>query len=334
MKNSLDLLRLVAATLVLYSHQYVLLGFPEPSFLGMTTFGGAGVSIFFFLSGFLVWSSWVRDSDIKRFFIRRSLRIFPGLWLVVFITVFFFGPALSNFSLTDYFTSTETWRYLSTAVLLVRKGLPGVLNGNPFPQAINGSLWTLPIEFLCYLTVAVVGSVQLAQKNWLLGGCLCLVALGATLGPAMVGERFIPHFEMVAFFWWGAWYGHLSRNLSTHSKWDWVLSVLALLVFLTLGSRGVERTSMLLFAGGLVIIARKVSIGAPLTDRLGDLSYGMYIFAFPVQQAFIQLAHDRNWAFETYLASSFLVTAGLAYASWHCIEKRVLLFKPSVKDQA
>ena len=68
---------------------------------------------------------------------------------------------------------------------------------------------------------------------------------------------------------------------------------------------------MLLFAGGLVIIARKVSIGAPLTDRLGDLSYGMYIFAFPVQQSFIQLSHDRNWAFETYLASSFLVTAGL-----------------------
>lgn len=82
-RNSLDLLRLVAATLVLFSHQYALLGQPEPSFFGWTSFGGARVTIFFFLSGVLVWSSWARDPDRWLLFVRRALRIFPALWVVV-----------------------------------------------------------------------------------------------------------------------------------------------------------------------------------------------------------------------------------------------------------
>lgn len=71
-KNSVELLRLVAATFVLFSHQYALLGQPEPSFFGWTSFGGAGVTVFFFLSGVLVWSSWARDPDRGRFFVRRA----------------------------------------------------------------------------------------------------------------------------------------------------------------------------------------------------------------------------------------------------------------------
>ena len=149
-KNSLDLLRLVAATLVLYSHQHVLTGLAEPSFFGWNTFGGAGVTIFFFLSGLLVWSSWERDPDARRFFMRRSLRIFPALWVVVLASVFLLGPALSSLSVPEYFSASATWRYLSTAILVVHNFLPGVFIDNPYPLAVNGSLWTLPVEFLCY----------------------------------------------------------------------------------------------------------------------------------------------------------------------------------------
>lgn len=145
-KNSLDLLRLVAAALVLYSHQYALLGLPEPSFFGWTTFGGAGVSIFFFLSGMLVWSSWALDPDLQRFFVRRSLRISPALWVVVSCSVFLLGPVFSTLRGPDYFAAPETWRYLSTALLVGRHTLPGVFSDHPFPLAVKGSLWTLPVE--------------------------------------------------------------------------------------------------------------------------------------------------------------------------------------------
>jgi peptidoglycan/LPS O-acetylase OafA/YrhL len=279
----------------------------------------------------LVWSSWARDPDVKRFFIRRSLRIFPGLWVAVFLTAFLLGPTLSRLAMADYFSSTVSWRYLSTAVLLVRHVLPGVFVDNPYPNAVNGSLWTLPVEFMCYVSVAAVGSMYFVKKQWLLGFFVCLVVLGAAFGPGLAGERFTAHFEMVAFFWWGVWLGYLSGNDSVNRVWSWMLTALAFLMFYSLGSRGADRTAMVLFAGGAVIFSNRVAFGARLTDRLGDLSYGMYIFAFPVQQILIESGRGRGWPFGMYLGMSFFVTAGLAYLSWHLIEKRALRFKPKAK---
>ena len=330
-KNSLDLLRLVAAALVLYSHQHVLLGMIEPVFFGWSTFGGAGVSIFFFLSGMLVWSSWARDSDVKRFFLRRSLRIFPGLWLVVCGAVFLLGPALSSLTLMDYFKSPDTWWYLSTSFLWLQYQLPGVFVENFYSYVINGSLWTLPAEFLCYVSVAVAGSIAWFRKEVVLGVGLCLTAIAAAWGPEIAGPRFIAHFEMSSFFWWGVWYGYVSTDDGSGRKGAWLVTTLALVVFFVLGSRGQERTALMLFAASLVLMAQRVSWGAWLTDRLGDLSYGMYIFAFPVQQALVELGRGRGWPFGWYLGMSFFVTAVLAYLSWHIVEKRALRFKPKVK---
>lgn len=328
-KNSFDLLRLFAATLVLYSHQHSLLGLSEPDFFGWTTLGGIGVSIFFYLSGLLVWSSWARDPDLWRFFVRRSLRIFPALWVVVFVTVVILGPALSKSALTDYFVSPETWRYVSTALLIIRRGLPGVFADNPFPDAINGSLWTLPVEFLCYVSVAAIGGLTLIKRNWLMGWCLVFAVLTATFGPQWMGARFALHFEMVAFFWWGVMYGYV-RSRPVHEYKGWMLLVCSvLIVFWCLGPHGVERTYVLLLAAALVVIAQLTPWGSLLTDRLGDLSYGMYIFAFPVQQFIVEMGRSRDWAFSTHLTLSFFLTSVLAYVSWHVIEKRALRFKPS-----
>lgn len=327
-KNSFDLLRLFAAALVLYSHQYALLGLAEPELFGWTTLGGVGVSIFFFLSGLLVWSSWARDPDLKRFFVRRSLRIFPALWLVVLLSVLVLGPLLSKFFVSDYFTSSETWRYLSTALLVVRWGVPGVFSENPYPAVINGSLWTLPVEFFCYVSVALIGWLALGRKNWLMAMSLFIAVLAAAFGQLVLGSRFVSHLEMVAFFWWGVVYGYVSeRPRSEYLGWAVSLG-LVFLAFLLLGLRGTERAGMLVVAAAMVITAQRTSLGSRLTDHLGDLSYGMYIFAFPVQQIVVEQGRGRGWTFATYLCLSFLVTSALAYVSWHALEKRVLLFKP------
>lgn len=330
-KNSFDLLRLFAAALVLYSHQHALLGLVEPMLFEWTTLGGVGVSIFFFLSGFLVWSSWARDPDLKRFFIRRSLRIFPALWFVVLLTVLVVGVLLSKLSAPDYFASSETWRYLSTALLVIRRELPGVFADNPYPLAVNGSLWTLPVEFLCYVCVALIGSIGLVQRNWLMALSLGLAILAAAFGSQLLGTRFVPHLEMVAIFWWGVMYGFVrGRTVFEYRQWAVWIGVF-FVAFLLLGSRGVERTGTLVFAAALVMAAQRVSWGSVVTDRLGDLSYGMYILAFPVQQIVVALGSRRDWNFATLLGVSFLVTSVLAYASWHLLEKRALLFKPKRK---
>ena len=165
-KNSFDLLRLVAAALVLYSHQHALLGLAEPMLFNWTTLGGFGVAIFFFLSGFLVWSSWARDPDLKRFFIRRSLRIFPALWLAVLLTVLVVGVASSQLSTSDYFASSETWRYLSTGLLVVRQGLPSVFTDNPYPFAVEIYIYSGTVELpTCFRTSPFGVSRKPCQKS-------------------------------------------------------------------------------------------------------------------------------------------------------------------------
>jgi peptidoglycan/LPS O-acetylase OafA/YrhL len=243
-------------------------------------------------------------------------------------SVLVFGPILSALSVSGYFASSETWGYLSTALLVIRRGLPGVFSDNPYPFAVNGSLWTLPVEFLCYVSVAMVGSIYPVWRNWSMALSLGLVVLAAAFGSLLLGARFISHFEMVAFFWWGVMYGFLRNQPGPNFKHLMVVVGVALTAFLLLGSRGIERTGTLVLAAALIAVAQRVSWGAWVTDRLGDLSYGMYIFAFPVQQMVAQLGTPRGWGFATHLCLSFGVTSVLAYLSWHLLEKRVLIFKP------
>jgi peptidoglycan/LPS O-acetylase OafA/YrhL len=333
-KNSLDLLRLVAATMVLYSHQYVLLGSPDPSFLGWTTFGGAGVTIFFFLSGMLVWSSWDRDADWRRFFHRRSLRIFPALWVTVLLAVFLLGPFASSLRWQDYFGASQTWRYFTTAFLANQHNLPGVFLENAYPGVVNGSLWTLPVEFLCYVSVALVGSFRRAPKEVMIAVNLLIVVALTSFGPLLTGARFSPHFEMIAVFWWGVWYGYCvqgPRHVKRDSRLAWALAALAFLGFALLGERGFERMAMLVCAASLVHIARRFAAGARLTDPVGDLSYGMYIFAFPVQQLVAYWGRGQSWSWAAHFGLSLMGTSLLAYASWHLVESRALRYKPKTE---
>ncbi len=335
-KNSLDTLRLVAAAMVLYSHQYALLGLPEPLFTPWNSFGDVGVALFFFLSGCLVWSSWARDPNVNRFFQRRSLRVVPALWVLCLVSVFVLGPLLSVLPVGMYFGSVETWRYLGTALLVSSKTLPGLFAENAIPFVVNGSLWTLPVEFLCYVTVAMVGLVAMgwAAARFSTGTvqavCVLAVVVLASYGPRWAGPHFVPHLEMLALFWFGVFYGH---SVSTpKNPVAWVIGSVALLAYALLGPRSMERMVMLVCAALLVHGARNTTVGARLTEPLGDLSYGVYIFAFPVQQIGVHFGQGLGWSVGTYLCTSAAVTVVLAYLSWHGVEKQALRFKPTSRS--
>jgi peptidoglycan/LPS O-acetylase OafA/YrhL len=333
--NALDLLRLAAALLVLYSHQHAVMGLAEPTLAGLQTLGGVGVTVFFFLSGMLVAGSWVRDPHAGRFFARRALRIFPGLFLVVLLSVAVLGPLLTELDAAQYWRSSETWRYLQTALLQVRYTLPGVFAHNIYPLAVNGSLWTLPLEFMCYVSVAGVGLVLLrvggnARVQSVLGLWGAVVLL--EFGPQWMGSAYRLYFEMAAVFWWGAVYGAWRQlgwmeTLRQSPKFC-VACGLALQGFVMLGQRGGDRLAVLLLAACLVHMALRSRVGTQWMPRLGDLSYGVYIFAFPVQQWVSLHGSAHGWGFGLQLAVVTGFTLVLAYASWHGIEKRALRFKP------
>jgi peptidoglycan/LPS O-acetylase OafA/YrhL len=279
----------------------------------------------------LVWSSWARDSNVRRFFQRRCLRIFPALWLVVILSIGILGPVLTTVSLAEYFSAADTWRYLTTAILIPRNVLPGVFETNPFPHVINGSLWTLPVEFLCYITVAAAGLLREKQKGFPLGLVLVMTVLLATYAPLLVGARFSPHFEMLAIFWWGALYAYFTAGpwrALKNKQWELLALAIALLIFALLGPRSAERLAITLFAMAAVFLAQRTDLGARLTDRIGDLSYGIYIYAFPVQQLVVYwLGASGKSLAEMFLASS-VITLALAYLSWHLVERQALRFKP------
>lgn len=327
--NSLDALRLGAAMLVLYSHQHAILGLPEPSFLGWNTWGGAGVSIFFVLSGFLVWTSWLRDPRVAPFLVRRALRIFPALWVVVALSVVMLGPWASHLSTQSYFHHPLTLRYLENMVLSVVYSLPGVFHANALPGIVNGSLWSLPVEFACYLVLAAAGWVFLHTRVrvGIALACLWGLAIGvASFGPRIWGSVYATHCEMVAFFMAGVLYGHLRQ--APFGSNQLLLVVAGLAAFAVLGDRGLERTGMLMAALILVHGATAWAGWAGLGVRMGDLSYGVYIYAFPVQQAVAHWAQGKNWSFLLMLGLSSGLTLLLAYLSWHGVEKRALAYKP------
>lgn len=155
--NNLNIIRFIAAILVIYCHSFPFTyGQGHGDWLadftrGQINLGGIAVSVFFFYGGFLICKSLDRLQNGKKFFVARIKRIFPPLIVVVIASAFIMGPILTTLSLKEYFTDIGTYKYLLNAILLPVHTLPGVFENNVYGAAVNGSLWTLPIEFLCYI---------------------------------------------------------------------------------------------------------------------------------------------------------------------------------------
>lgn len=165
--NNFDFLRIAAAFLVLISHQYALNGLPEPSVFNMSL-GTFGVLIFFSISGFLVSQSWRQDPHVGRFLVKRFLRIWPGLAVVTLIAAFVLGPMVSSLEWRAYFLQPELLDFLrNLKVVTIRYVLPGVFEENIHPKAVNGSLWTIPLEVRCYFVLLFIGMIGLMKKPFL-----------------------------------------------------------------------------------------------------------------------------------------------------------------------
>lgn len=153
--NLFDLLRLIAAILVIYGHSYPLLGLIPPDFITrifpFVDSGAFVVYIFFTISGFLNAKS-VAKNKATVFYINRSLRIFPGLIVALIFAALLIGPLCTTLPLERYVASPQIWKYIaSNSVLSPNYALPGVFGDNLYKTAVNGSLWTLPTEFVLYL---------------------------------------------------------------------------------------------------------------------------------------------------------------------------------------
>ena len=337
--NCFDFLRVFSALAVLYSHSFALIGRPEPQPIAGQSFGSLAVAIFFAISGFLICQSWVRDPSPWRFAGRRALRILPGLLVVVLFTAFLVGPIFTTLSWQAYFGTNAAWSYIPrTFLFLAVPPLPGLFDANPYPTVNNGSLWTLRYEILMYAWLAVVGT--LLPKAHLKAACNLSFFGFAILWTALLFLDDIP--LKVPFIW----------RLGTELYLDRIASLGAYLFagcclhlyfnkirFSLLGAGLLIALTATVSNNNLVMPILWIAIpyaaitfayqGPTFFQKLSgfDYSYGIYIYAFPVQQVLVQIIPNskENW-FVTF-AASILITALLAAASWHLVERPCLGLK-------
>jgi peptidoglycan/LPS O-acetylase OafA/YrhL len=328
-KNNLDVVRIAAAGMVLYSHSYTLLGLREPLFLSWLPLGPLGVYIFFTISGYLVSESWDRDSNLLRFLYRRLLRIIPGLVACTLLTVLVLGPLFTSLSLKSYFTNPHTSGYLQNIALHIVYYLPGVFEHNRIPNAVNGSIWSLPVEFLMYIVVAFVGILH--SSRWVMASLAIISAVVSLLWAQVTQEMMVVYnFDLRQVFLCGTyfWVGACIQKFELKRYLTLSVAMLALFAMLSLE----PWTQYLSWASWLLLPIVVLSFGfaySPWLNRLtstGDYSYGIYIYAFPIQQTVVYLW--PNISIGPYISICLAVTLVLAMLSWHLVERRALLLKP------
>lgn len=286
------------------------------------TLGQHAVHVFFILSGLLVTASLCRSQGPVPFLLGRAFRIFPGLIVCAMLTAFVLGPVMSICATTDYLTDAGAAQYAIKTILLEtgRAELPGVFVGNPLPGEINNSVWTLKYEVLCYgalALAAVAGLLTTQHRNIAVLGAVIL-GLGATFlldglipanTPADVLRRFALCFALGTFAYF--------------AKDRLVIGVPAL-VALGLAAYQAAGTKLSVpFTLGFeaYLVLWLASFGHARLARLTakhDLSYGVYLYGWPISQSLLQLfpQMEAGWlAFVT-----LLLVLPVAALSWHLVE--------------
>lgn len=282
---------------------------------------------FFALSGFLVAGSLLRTRSLIGFMTLRILRIVPALSVEVFISAFALGISLTTKDVYQYFRDPVLHAYFLNSIGWIHFKLPGLFLENPYPDVVNLSLWTVPSELKCYV------------------GLMALAAIGVTWRPRWFLLVFV--LANIALPLHAAWVGHLQKVLHPPAGRVLVLCFLAgVSIYLM---RSYIKLNILFFAGACLASAiflmrvdtvylvpfpiayLTVYLGLMEAPKLpifsgGDYSYGIYLYAFPVQQAFVYLfpAYRFWWLNVLFALPTSVVCAML---SWNLIERPMLRHK-------
>lgn len=321
--SGFDYLRLGLASAVLFWHSFRVTDVS----IGYESWWGPLVRLilpmFFALSGFLVAGSLLRVRSMREFLILRTLRIMPALWVVVAVSVLGIGLAFTTLPAGDYLAHPQTRDYFWNLVARTRYLLPGVFRDNPV-EVINASLWTIRYEIQAYILIVVLWIVGAIKRPRLL---LPLVLVGQLLAPAIDLISTVPvreagpvsGYTLIVSFTFGTVLFVCRDLVPARNSWGIASGVLALALLSTHASGYFAGPAAAYFTVwlGLKNPQRNFVVAS------ADISYGIYLWAYPIQQAVVQLFPGARiwWA---NAAISFAITVVIATLSWHFVEKPVL----------
>ncbi|MCP1301121.1 acyltransferase [Chryseobacterium sp. S0630] len=333
--NNFDFLRLIFASFVVISHSYALSGAPHGDLLSQLTngqmeFSYLGVHGFFIISGYLIFKSLLRCKGLPDFYWKRLLRLFPALLVVLFLTVLL-APAVYE-STVPYLQNKSVYTYIPQNITLFfrQKGIDGVFENNPYKHSINGSLWTICYEFSMYVMVSLLFFIR--EKTFVKTVVILLFISSFLLslfhpyflhGLFMKMELGSNHFYNLMCFFVG---GMIMTYLNTNKRTENILIILSFAVLIASVYLNINQYTCYITLPLLVILLGKSSTRYlnKVGDTIGDTSYGIYIYSFPIQQTLMYFFKlDTAMLFIISLPLSIL----LGYVSWHLIEKKALEYK-------
>ncbi|APW37492.1 hypothetical protein RD110_10065 [Rhodoferax koreense] len=283
--------------------------------------------MFFALSGFLITSSLSRTPSIKKFLWLRFIRIYPALTVEVILSALILGLLATSFSIRQYFSDPAFYRYLLNILGWIHYELPGVFLENPLPNLVNTSLWTVPFELECYIALTLLALFGLRKwPGWFLVTftLLCLIkTVVAIYIPITAGSSANVNGRHLVLFFIAGVLININREKIPFSGALAILSTLLGALFLY--------NYQFIYLAPFPVAYLTIWLGLQRPKRIpyvmdGDYSYGIYLYAAPIQQAV--------WHFtvfgKTYVGNvilSIILTSIFAVFSWHAIEKPMLRFK-------
>ena len=337
--NGFDGLRVIAAWLVLFNHSYPLTGANSvdvlTQILRIDTSGGLAVCIFFVISGYLVTISLEHSESVLDFCKKRCLRIYPGLLGLIVFTIFLMGPVATKKDILEYFRDPATWQYFKTfSGFTIKYDLPGVFADNP-ASGVNGSLWSLAIELRCYIVLALIGFLPFGMRVKSTLILFFLFSAFVARPPVDAGNVDQKYLGLSYYY---AKYGLVFAIGMFVAAWKEIFDLKReyILFFVLLLGLSFSLTwpdiaiSSAVYCVSVALITLWIGLNfqilTSVTKRIGDISYGIYLYAFPVQQLLTSYKIHGHGLI-SYIVLSSLITAILAYVSWIFIERPAISFK-------
>jgi peptidoglycan/LPS O-acetylase OafA/YrhL len=334
-KNNLNALRLAAAFCVVVSHCALLkLGHEEDEPLaGLMTYtlGEHALHAFFYISGLTIAASLARATSITDFLTARVLRIWPALIAVSVLLSLVVGPLLGALPVADYFRDSSWQAYLLGAPTLTNpgKGLAGLFVDNPHLPIANGAPWTLKYEVICYAMLAggmmLWGRTRMHKAMWV-PALTFIAGLWMMKLPVDARETYLDH---IARLWFAFGLGVMTWQAAAKLRPSvLIMCGLAFDLWLAIGGP-FERPLAVLFIASVVLVFAAIPADdvRRFTNRI-DLSYGVYIIAWPVTQVLVEQAPRLPlWAVTV---ATIVISSLLAWASWTFIEKPAMRLRPRI----
>ena len=330
-ENNFNLLRMVGAATVLIAHGYNVISgriVSEDAWeQAIYDSGHLALNLFFVFSGFLIASSLSRNLDLLRFATARVLRLMPALLVASLFCVLIIGPIATTGTIEDYILDPATWIYVPITTLTTHPdiALPNVFSQLPVAEAVNRPIWTLRYEIVLYVTsaaAATLGVLSRPRLFWTLFimalALYAIITFATGLRQLSGFPDHMTHFGLSFLIGFGFWQARAAIPL------HWVFAVLLTLSAVLLRATPLREFSAIVAVGYVYLYLAYIPSSRFVRsyNRLGDYSYGIYVFHWPAAQLVHQI--HPSMAPGTLILWTASIAIPLAVLSWHFVEKPAL----------